>query len=670
MTWTWLRGSQQRHGAAVVAGLGLVLALLGGAPAQASIVTAERVNLPPSGTVTIAGHGYGHGIGLSQYGARGAATQGVGYRAILDFYYPGTAHTGQRDSPIRALVSADTDNDVRVVAVPGMTVRDAAGTVRTPQFAGRTVTQWRVVRSGADLHVDGLSAGSWVRWSTLRTTHLDFATPGDTVQLVVPDGTRREYRGLIRAVADGSSPGLRSVNQVSMESYLRSVVPAESPSSWPYDALRAQAVAARTYASFDRRAAGSRAWDTCDTTQCQVYRGYRTLNGSGSVVTVHEAARTDTAIRETAGQIRTYGGAPAFTQFSSSNGGWTKTGSQPYLVARADPWDAVGNPVHSWSVSVSVSQFAAAFPGIGQIRSIEVRTRTANGEWGGRVESVTVTGTQGQQTTTGAGIRSALGLRSDWWKITGSTRLDTDFSTDGRPDLLVQKDDGALDHYEGTGAGTFGRVTQVGEGWQAMRIAVRANDLTGNGRVDVLAVDAAGRMWRYPINGAGRFGPRVAVGPGWGSMTTVVAPGDVDGDGDSDILAVDNMGTMWLYAGNGRGGFGSKVRVGPGWGSMTNVVGGGDWNDDGHSDFLATDAAGTLFLYRGNGKGGFAATPIGQGWSPMRLVSTTEDLDGDGRPDLVAADPGGTLYLYAWSGTSFPRRTAIGPGWTSVERLV
>lgn len=639
--------------------------------ARAAVAVGDRVTIPPSGSVTIAGRGYGHGIGLSQWGSRAAAAQGVGYRQILDFYYPGTTHATQAAADIRVLISADTDNVLQVVAEEGMTATDTVNTRRPIGFRGETVTQWRVVRAAAGLYLEGLVDGAWRRWSQgASASYLGIDAPDGTIRVILPNGSSKVYRGSMRAVEDGAAPRLRSVNVVPMEVYLRSVVPSESPSGWPPDALRAQAVAARTYASFERREAGSRAWHTCDTTACQVYPGYQTYSASGTLTATHEAASTNAAVEATANQVRHYDGAPAFTQFSASNGGWTKAGSRPYLVSRQDPWDAVGNPAHSWQTKVSERQLSAAYPQVGTVRSIDVRTRSGNGEWGGRVEQVIVIGTRGQTTTTGPGFRSALGLRSDWWKVTGSTRVDTDFSSDGRPDVVAQTSDGGLRLYEGTGAGRFAGSTSIGHGWGGMRLALRANDLTGNGRADVLAVDSGGTLWRYPANGAGRFEARTRVGGGWSSTMRIVAPGDIDGDGNADMLAIDRDGVMWRYSGTGTGSFGTKVRVGPGWGSMSNVVGGGDWDGDGHVDFLATDPSGLLYLYRGNGNGYFPRSQIGHGWTGMRLISVSSDWDGDGWPDLLAADRNGALFQYRWDGTRFTGRTQIGSGWNNISRLL
>src|SRR5690606_23739241 len=114
-------------------------------------------------------------------------------------------------------------------------------------------------------------------------------------------------------------------------------------SGWAAEALKAQSVAARTYGAQAMRTTSY--YDICDTTSCQVYGGQSA-----------ETANTDAATKATAGKILTYGGKPALAQFSSSSGGWSAPGSQPYLKAVRDDWDDFsGNSVHNWSINVKTS---------------------------------------------------------------------------------------------------------------------------------------------------------------------------------------------------------------------------------------------------------------------------------------------------------------------------
>lgn len=648
----------------------LVLTQPGAAVAETGTETVERVTLGARTTVTVAGRGFGHGRGMSQWGARAAAAQGIGYQRILDAYYPGTTSVTQNSGTISVLISGDTDDDLRVLAVPGMRASDAVSKNTPVSFGGTTPRQWRVVREGAGFSLLGLVDGTWRRWSQGASPgYLELSAPSGFVRLVRPDGTQTDYRGTLRAVPEGGAPRLRTVNVVALEDYLKSVVPAESPSSWPADALRAQAVAARTYASYDR-AHRTGSWQTCDTTQCQVYPGHKSFNTSGVETRFHETVATDAAVAATSGQVRHYSGSPAFTQFGSSNGGWSAAGSVPYLQARPDPWDAAGNPVHAWSVALRSSDIASRYPAVGTPRTVDVVSRTGNGEWGGRVVRVEITGSAGSVTVTGAQFRSAFGLRSDWWKLTGTSRLDSDSTADGRVDVLGQTGDGRLVAYLGDGEGRFTGSRQLGQGWQSMVLAVRGNDLDRDGNDDVLAVDGGGLLWRYPTTSAGTIGARVQVGSGWQTMRTIIAPGDVGRDGTPDLLAVDRQGSMWLYPGAGDGRFGDRRLVGSGWGSMTTVRGAGDWDGDGWSDLLAVDTAGRLWLYRGDGNGGFTSRQIGQGWGGMRLLTPVNDFGRDGVPDLLAADASGALVLYPWTGSRFMAPRTVGSGWGSVSRTL
>ena len=115
-------------------------------------------------------------------------------------------------------------------------------------------------------------------------------------------------------------------------------------------------------------------------------------------------------------------GTPAFTQFSSSNGGFSSAGSQPYLVAQPDPYDGwSGNPNSSWTLPLTAGNVERNYPAIGTLTSIAVDTRDGNGQWGGRAVDMTLTGTQGTVTTTGEDFRIRVGLKSSWFtlRVTG-----------------------------------------------------------------------------------------------------------------------------------------------------------------------------------------------------------------------------------------------------------
>ncbi|HEY5336417.1 MAG TPA: SpoIID/LytB domain-containing protein, partial [Mycobacteriales bacterium] len=247
-------------------------------------------------------------------------------------------------------------------------------------------------------------------WSTSAAVGFRGAT--GIVSALRSDGTVRDYRG---DVVLQSAGGVRAINWVPLESYLRSVTPSESPSSWPDAALQAQAVAARTYTVHSL--SSSQPYDICDSTACQVYNGAASYSTSGSLVLSYEVPSTDAAVAATAGQIRLYGGSPILAQFSLADGGWTSDGGQPYLPAQPDPYDGViPNGSHDWTTTVSSAQVGAAI-GVGSATSITVNSRDGHGDWGGRTTSVTIAGVSGTVTMTGTALRTALNLRSEWWTL-------------------------------------------------------------------------------------------------------------------------------------------------------------------------------------------------------------------------------------------------------------
>jgi stage II sporulation protein D len=120
----------------------------------------------------------------------------------------------------------------------------------------------------------------------------------------------------------------------------------------------------------------------------------------------------------TSRQVLRYEGKPAFTQFSSSSGGWTSAGSADYLVAKKDPYDDdADNPYHDWSQPLKASEVSAAYPGIGKLRRIRVTSRDGNGQWRGRVESMTLVGSRGSERVSGDAFRLRFALRSTWFSF-------------------------------------------------------------------------------------------------------------------------------------------------------------------------------------------------------------------------------------------------------------
>ena len=381
-------------------GLGLGVTLVLAAP---QVAQAEEVTVTGPTTWTVTGHGWGHGHGMSQYGALGAAKQGVGWKQILGFYYPGT-RLGRTHGRIKVLITAD-NKDVMVDARDGLRLRPLSGRKAFVLEKIRPrATRWRILPKGERSIVQFKVGAGWARWTSFPGA-AEFSAGSRPVTLRLPGHVTADYRGALRSVDK------QTVNVLPLDRYVRGVVARESPASWPADALRAQAVAARTYAAYERaNATGS--YDLCDTSACQVYGGADA-----------EDPATDAAVRATRGRVVTYQGQPAFTQFSSSNGGWTSAGSQPYLVAQPDPYEAAsGNPNATWTATLTSHQIEKMWPQIGTLGHLSI-SRDGHGDYGGRIVTATLSGDAGSVTVTGDDLRALIGDggKSTWFQLTPAT---------------------------------------------------------------------------------------------------------------------------------------------------------------------------------------------------------------------------------------------------------
>jgi SpoIID/LytB domain protein len=311
----------------------------------------------------------------------------------VQFYYPGTTW-GSAGGRIKVRLTADTTSDVVVVKEDGLRVRPLRGgdVLSLPDRATR---RWRLWPADGRTRVQfQRSGGAWRTWRAFDGPG-EIWSPGTTT-LVTPSGTT-SYRGRLRAV-DGLT-----VNVLRLEGYLRGVVPQEMPASWEAHAVRAQSVAARTYAAFERRSRPG-SWNVYDTTASQVY---------GGADAEHDAS--DAAIAATRREVLLHDGLPAFTQFSSSSGGWTAGSNHPYLVTQRDDWDGTdGNPHHDWRVSTRDGVIENTFPAVGELRSIAVDRGGRAFRDGGRALTVTLRGTRGTVAVSGDEVRSRLGLKSTW----------------------------------------------------------------------------------------------------------------------------------------------------------------------------------------------------------------------------------------------------------------
>ena len=215
---------------------------------------------------------------------------------------------------------------------------------------------------------------------------------------------------MISAISLGSTA--IAVNSVSLDDYVRGVVPSEMPASWQPAAVQAQAVAARSYARYFVSHPRDPHYDICDTTACQVYGGLSA-----------EQAASNTAVSATANRVLTYAGSTIFAEFSASNGGITSSGNQPYFVTKLDPYDnaASGDPYLNWTKTASAANVAAYY-GLAKVSQIQITGRAPGGQWGGLVTSAIVNGSYpggaaAAISTTGVSLASAMGLSYSFFHL-------------------------------------------------------------------------------------------------------------------------------------------------------------------------------------------------------------------------------------------------------------
>jgi stage II sporulation protein D len=332
---------------------------------------------------------------MSQYGAYGFSKHGTDYRAILSHYYRGTSIGSRRGSTIRVLLSANKQQ--LLFRGAGW----AAGERLAPSSLYRaTRTGSAVVLRDAHGRVLKRVAGSIRVTGAPRVRLLGTAANG------VRDGV---YRGTLE-IRTAVGQGLNAINALELESYVRGVVPNESPSGWPAAALKAQAVAARTYALATN--VGGRGFDQYADERSQVYRGY-----------LSETPSTAAAVDSTRGEVVTYGGRVVVTYFFSTSGGQTEdienvfsgAAPQPWLQGVDDPYDN-SSPYHRWGpYSYSVPGFAAKLGGWvrGRFQGLDVLQRGVSP----RIVRAEVRGSGGRTVVTGAQLRARLGLRDSWFYL-------------------------------------------------------------------------------------------------------------------------------------------------------------------------------------------------------------------------------------------------------------
>lgn len=338
--------------------------------------------------LVIEGAGDGHGVGMSQVGAEGLALHGYSARQILSHYYTGTS-LGRVGSG--RLVTVLLQSGLRAVVFSGAT------------RAGRRHLDPRLIyiaREAAAGRIELESAHGRVLAHLATPLRLSGPTPltldGAALSGVI-DG---RYRGSLRLTERGRR--LDVINRVGLESYLKGVVPAESPASWPAAELQAQAIAARSYAV---ASAPQQGFDLYGDTRSQQYGGYRA-----------ETPATNAAVSATLGEVVTYQRKPVTTFYFASSGGETESiqdafagaAPRPYLTAVLDPFDATRFGPMTMPIHTAQRRLRGIVKG--RLESIVVTKRGLSP----RVITADVVGTRGTTSVSGETLAGVLGLQSTW----------------------------------------------------------------------------------------------------------------------------------------------------------------------------------------------------------------------------------------------------------------
>lgn len=351
-----------------------------------------------------------------------------------------------------------------------------------------------------------------------------YQTSGTTLA-ISPRGTltwfnKYKYRGDFVYTRTGNA--VTVVNYVGLEDYIKGVIPYEMSASWPKEALKAQAVCARSYADGQMDRHKSQGFDVCNSTHCQVYKGANSAT-----------ANSDAAVDETQGKYIYENDKKVVGYFFSSDGGATESsvnvwgGNYAYLTGKVDPYEntaAASNGV--WSVTLTAaevqSKLQSAGYSIGTIQSVQVTKRTAVGN----VNELTITDTSGKQVVLSKDkCRTALGLNSIRYTVNGLGSTQAVTSNSAANGLYIngtRATDGSL--YAVSGNGTVsaigsanGKTALTGTGTQTITTTTSGSQTTMN-TADPAATGASytfsGTGWGHGV-GMSQYGAKAMAEQGY-----------------------------------------------------------------------------------------------------------------------------------------------------------
>ncbi|MDI6689734.1 MAG: SpoIID/LytB domain-containing protein [Actinomycetota bacterium] len=359
------------------------------------------------------GHGWGHGVGMCQWGAKGMAEAGYSYQQILSHYYQRT-QIESRNTEILIKIGVLTDQTS--VEIRGVKANAGSGyfNIRDGSPGGNVIAtagpdeNWKVQSNGLGqcqiFNPSGNLVGTFpgpIYFAPFGYTPGDGNVGDDTILDVLGAHLYRGY--LVVKLINGR---LTVINELPLEQYLWGI--SEMPSSWHLEALKAQACAARTYALANLGKHGSD-YDLCASIHCQVYIGYEKESS-------YKGSNWVSAVGATRGQVITYNGNLIKAYYHSTCGGHTENnenvwGGTPLPYLRGVPCEFCSvSPHHSWQVCMSAADVQGRLGSYvkGDLLDIQITSRGVSG----RVISANIIGSQGVTEVGGGSLRSHLGLKS------------------------------------------------------------------------------------------------------------------------------------------------------------------------------------------------------------------------------------------------------------------
>lgn len=322
-----------------------------------------------------------------------------------------------QEPSVRVGLAEGVSSTLVATSVSGLIV-DASG-----RALARTVGMeaWRARRDGTAIVLTTSTAKVVATALPVR-----FVPRASGLQIGLVFASSRWYRGELELQARGSR--LTIVNRVPLEQYLYGVIPAEMNPSWPLESLKAQAVAARTYALAKLGQFASKGYDLRPTTENQVYRGANA-----------ETILSNMAVDQTIGQVLTHDGRIIPAYFHSCSGGYTETSAavwgEPHPYLQAVPDFDQASPRYLWQKNVPADSLRAGLSrvgvNLGEILELQVQERS----YSGRVQRIRVIGTAGQQDLSGDKVRQAAGLYSTLYNVVsygGTTSRPATYAFAGR----------------------------------------------------------------------------------------------------------------------------------------------------------------------------------------------------------------------------------------------